>query len=98
MNPSACQTLSDDEAVIRDMMQYCTTTKIYSFAKFANLCSKHYPEWFTSLTHRTTYFMQSFIKSLQWTEENDSLDDLNKEKKLMYLVDPETGEQKEIYM
>ena len=89
---------SDDEAVIRDMMQYCITNKIYSFAKFANLCSKHYPEWFTSLTHRTTYFMQSFIKSLQWTEENDSLDDLNKEKKLMYLVDPETGEQKEIYM
>ena len=89
---------TDDVQVLKDMMEYCITNKIYSFADFAVLCSNTKPEWFVSLAHRTTYFMERFIKSLQWSVEHDQMGMTNKEKKLMYLVDPETGEQKEIYM
>ena len=85
----------DDVMMLAEMVQFCVDNKIDSFAKFVMICKDENHDWFTTLAHRTTYFMDKFIKSLSWTiESGRSVDG----KKKMLLVDPETGEEREVYM
>lgn len=86
---------TDDISMLGEMMDYCMSNRIDSFADFAMDCKKNNPDWFMSLAHRTTYFMDKFIKSLAWSAQKRAASGAGK---LMYLIDPETGEKKEIYV
>lgn len=87
---------TDDILMLGEMMEYCKEHKIDCFAEFAMDCKENNPDWFVSLAHRTTYFMDKFIKSLSWAAQKRAESGRGK---LMYLVNPETGEkEREIYV
>lgn len=61
---------SDDIQVVIDMMHFIFKHEIFSFRLFADICARDYPDWFTVLFRRTTYYIKEYIKSFQWEMEH----------------------------
>lgn len=58
--------VSDKYQAIREMIQYCTTNEILSYAELLNYAAENNETWFRCLCDNGTLVIKEFLKSLQW--------------------------------
>lgn len=63
-----CLLASDKYAAIREMIQYCTTNEIISYADLLRYASEQNENWFRCLCDNGTVVMKEFLKSLAWEQ------------------------------
>lgn len=52
---------------IRDMMVFCRSEKIYSFADLCDYAAENNEEWFRSLCDNSAYIIKEYLKSRKWS-------------------------------
>jgi plasmid replication protein len=65
---SICSLASDKYAAIREMIQYCTTNEIISYADLLRYAAEQNENWFRCLCDNGTVVMKEFLKSLAWEQ------------------------------
>lgn len=63
-----CLLASDKYAAIREMIQYCTTNEIISYADLLRYAAEQNENWFRCLCDNGTVVMKEFLKSLAWEQ------------------------------
>lgn len=63
-----CSLASDKYAAIREMIQYCTTNEIISYADLLRYAAEQNENWFRCLCDNGTVVMKEFLKSLAWEQ------------------------------
>lgn len=52
---------------IRDMMDFCRSEQIYSFADLCDYASQNNEAWFRSLCDNSAYIIKEYLKSRKWS-------------------------------
>ena len=63
---------SDRYKALNDMCQYCKDNNIVSLADFADYCRESRSDWFRLLTDNSTYFIDKYLKSADWTKNGST--------------------------
>ena len=58
----------DRYAAIGDMIDFCDSNSIYSYAQLRKYARSHRPDWFRILCDSGTVVMREFLKSQYWTD------------------------------
>lgn len=61
---------SDKFAVIAEMMDFCDSYDIHSFAELARYSRDNQEQWFRCLCSNGAMFMKEYLKSLTWERKN----------------------------
>ena len=72
----------DKLKALDEMMDFCDEYDVVSFYVLSKYARAHRSDWSRVLKESGTLFMREYIKSRQWSKDNDK----------MHLVDPKTGE------
>ncbi len=75
-------TSADKFKSIREMQQFCDDYDVTSFYLLSKYAAAHRPDWSRVLIETSTVYMTQWLKSRQWSREND----------IAHIVDTETGE------
>lgn len=62
---------SDRYTIIGDMMYFCDSEGVYSFAELLRYARDHKYDWFRVLSDSGAVVMMSFLKSKSWSEKRD---------------------------
>lgn len=60
----------DKYKAVGEMMDFCITNEIYSFAKLLTYSRANRFDWFRLLCDNSSYVMREFLESLKWTVEH----------------------------
>lgn len=74
----------DKYKAVRDMVDFCKTNNIYSYALLMEYCMQYRFDWFRVLCDNGTVVMREYLKSLEWT--------ISKGLQIDGIINPETGE------
>ena len=85
---------SDTLKVLGEIMDFCITNEIYSFAELSMYAKVHRRDWFRILSTKCTVYMTAFLKAKQWevheTRYERRIDDYGNP--LFAEINPDTGE------
>lgn len=79
---SVIGTSADKYRSIDEMCDFCDRYNVTSFYLLAKYAAVHRPDWSRVLKETSTIYMKEWLKSRQWSIDNDQL----------HIVDQETGE------
>lgn len=60
----------DKYSVVGDMMDFCSSEKVYSFGQLMRYAKLYRVDWFRSLCDNTAYVMTQYLKSIYWEDNN----------------------------
>ena len=64
--------VADKYASIADMIDFCETNQIRSYAQLLKYCKDERQDWFRVLCDNGTYVLKEFLKSADWTDRHTS--------------------------
>lgn len=74
---------TDKYVALGEMMDFCDTNKVVSFFALAKYARSHRPDWHRILCDSGSIFMREYLRSMQWSIENNQCE----------IIDQETGEK-----
>lgn len=64
-------TSSDKYLAVKQMMSFCKSSGVISYAELLEYASEHEIGWFRALCDNATVVMKEYLKSVSWTIEKD---------------------------
>lgn len=67
------RTASENRQIVKDMITFIRDSDIDCYSDFVDYCLDNNPDWFISLSERSTYLVKEYIKSKSWKKYNKPL-------------------------
>ena len=64
------RTASENRQIVKDMITFIRDSDIDCYSDFVDYCLDNNPDWFISLSERSTYLVKEYIKSKSWKKYN----------------------------
>ena len=65
--------VTDKYVAIADMIDFCSSNHVVSYAELLQYCRNNRSDWFRVLCDSGTIVMKEFLKSLYWTNQQKDL-------------------------
>jgi hypothetical protein len=79
---STISLVSDKYQIIGEMQDFCESYDVTSFYLLCNYARKNRSDWYRILCDNSAYYMKEYLKSRQWSVDNN----------IVNIIDKETGE------